>query len=242
MPVIGPPQRHTVGMEAQSEQTLVQIYGLTTVEDAAAVDALRPDHVGVVLDEGLGAWDSVDVEMARAICDVVGHARIVGLSLSDDPARIISTVRAIDPDIVHLVRASELGLAELERLHTAVDKPLMLTVPVTGQDSIDVAHRLAEVADYLLLDSKEPQTGIVGATGLTHDWEISASIVAAVATPVILAGGLGPHNVVDAMRRVRPAGVDSETHTSSTTDRRRKDLDKVRTFIELGRAAGKLSP
>ena len=51
----------------------------------------------------------------------------------------------------------------------------------------------------------------------------------------MLAGGLGPDNVLEAIRRVRPDGVDSETRTSRPDDRRRKDVDKVRSFIELAR-------
>jgi phosphoribosylanthranilate isomerase len=52
---------------------------------------------------------------------------------------------------------------------------------------------------------------------------------------VILAGGLGPENVAEAIARVRPAGVDSETRTSRDDDRRRKDLAKVEAFIERAR-------
>jgi phosphoribosylanthranilate isomerase len=55
---------------------------------------------------------------------------------------------------------------------------------------------------------------------------------------VILAGGLGPDNVIEAIRRTRPAGVDSETRTSRDDDRRRKDPERVRLFIQRARAAG----
>jgi phosphoribosylanthranilate isomerase len=75
----------------------------------------------------------------------------------------------------------------------------------------------------------------VGATGLVHDWDLSAAVVASVGRPVLLAGGLGPHNVRQAIERVRPAGVDSETRTSKESDRRRKDLEKVRAFIDTAR-------
>ena len=99
------------------------------------------------------------------------------------------------------------------------------------------ATRLAEFADYLLLDSSHPLTGIVGATGLVHDWDASARIVDRAQCPVILAGGLGPDNVADTIAQVRPAGVDSETRTSRDSDRRRKDLAKVERFIDQARAA-----
>lgn len=65
----------------------------------------------------------------------------------------------------------------------------------------------------------------------------SIRIVTSAQRPVILAGGLGPDNVADAIAQVRPAGVDSETRTSSDSDRRRKDLAKVERFIDLARAA-----
>jgi phosphoribosylanthranilate isomerase len=116
-------------------------------------------------------------------------------------------------------------------------RELMLTVPVRDGDSLAVAHRLDALADFLLLDSAHPSSGVVGATGLVHDWNLSAEIVAAASCPVFLAGGLGPENVTEAIRRVRPAGVDSETRTSRADDRRRKDMSKVEEFIALARSA-----
>jgi phosphoribosylanthranilate isomerase len=61
---------------------LVQIYGLTTPDDAALVDGLGPDHAGVVLDEGIDTWDSVEEPVARAIVARLRAAKVVGLSLS----------------------------------------------------------------------------------------------------------------------------------------------------------------
>jgi phosphoribosylanthranilate isomerase len=215
---------------------LVQIYGITTSDDALEVDRLGPDTIGVVLNEDLPTWDSVDVDTAHVIVAAVTRARVVALSLSTDPHRILATVRTLEPDIVHLARAHSMDGQTLQEIRTAVEPAqLMLTVPVDGPGSIPVAQRLAECADYVLLDTKHPETGIVGATGEVHDWAISAAIVQALDTPVILAGGLGPHNVRDAICAVRPFGVDSETRTSLDTDRRRKDLAKVDAFITLAR-------
>ena len=77
------------------------------------------------------------------------------------------------------------------------------------------------------------------ASGHTHDWDLSARVVAAVDVPVFLAGGLGPENVAEAIRRTRPFGVDSETRTSRDPDRRRKDPDRVRRFLIEARAAAR---
>jgi phosphoribosylanthranilate isomerase len=62
-------------------------------------------------------------------------------------------------------------------------------------------------------------------------------IVASVRIPVIIAGGLGPENVADAIRMSRPAGVDSKTKTDKPDGSHIKDLAKVRAFVEAARAA-----
>jgi len=93
-----------------------------------------------------------------------------------------------------------------------------------------------ERADFLLLDSHRASDRQIGALGVTHDWRISRRIVARVRVPVILAGGLGPDNVADAIRAVRPAGVDSKTKTDRDGSHV-KDLDCVRRFHAAAKAA-----
>ena len=217
---------------------LIQIYGLTTVSDAVEVDRLGADHLGVVVDEGIDTWDSVDATTATAIASRVERGHLVALSLSTDRERILATAAQLNPAIVHLARAHQMATETLDRVREALaPKQLMVTVPVLGEESLAVASRLQDVADYLLLDTAHPSTGVVGATGLVHDWDVSARIVAGARGPVILAGGLGPDNVSDAIAQVRPAGVDSETRTSRDNDRRRKDLAKVEAFIARTQAA-----
>jgi len=164
----------------------------------------------------------------------------VALSLSTQPERVAETVSTVEPHVVHLARAVDgLGLDHVTRLRDDLAPiELMVTIPVRGPDAVATARAFAPVSDYLLLDSTDPRSGTVGATGLTHDWSVSRQIVAAVDTPVILAGGLGPDNVREAIDQVRPAGVDSETRTSTDADRRRKDAERVRRFIERARADG----
>jgi phosphoribosylanthranilate isomerase len=216
---------------------LVQIYGITTAQDAAEVDRLGPDTIGVVLDEGIPTWDSVDDATARGIVVAVTRARVVALSLATDPKRILATFRTLKPDILHLARAVAVEEQSLLQIRTAIEPAaLMLTVPVEGVTSVARAQRLSEYGDYVLLDTKHPDTGVVGATGHTHDWITSAAIVRALDTRVILAGGLGPDNVRDAISVVRPFGVDSETRTSLEVDRRQKDIAKVEAFIAAARA------
>jgi len=218
---------------------LTQIYGITTAADAALVNALAPDHVGVVLDEGVVTWDSVDLGTLREIVAELRDVAVVALSLATARERILRTVEQVRPAWLHLARAAD-GLTPdaVASLRAEVAPVrLMLTIPVRDAGATDLARRFAPRVDALLLDTAHPKTGAVGATGLVHDWSLSRRIVEAVEAPVILAGGLGPENVVEAIRRVGPAGVDSETRTSREDDRRRKDPERVRRFLERARAA-----
>jgi phosphoribosylanthranilate isomerase len=219
---------------------IIQLYGITTPEDARLVVDAGAHHVGVVLDEGFGTWDGVDAPTARAIVAELGAVKTVALSLATEAEAILATMQTVEPQIAHLVRVTEEwepdAVAALRDRLAPIE--LMLTIGVRDDGAIALAQRYAPVCDWVLLDTAHPATDVVGATGVVHDWRISREIVAAVETPVVLAGGLGPENVVDAMAQVEPAGVDSETRTSRDDHRRRKDPEKVRRFVELVRAHG----
>jgi phosphoribosylanthranilate isomerase len=89
------------------------------------------------------------------------------------------------------------------------------------------------MADFLLLDTKVAGLPGVGATGLTHDWQISRQIVSLVSgqAHVILAGGLTPENVEEAINTTNPWGVDSNTGTNIPADPVVKDLGQVEAFV-----------
>jgi phosphoribosylanthranilate isomerase len=107
----------------------------------------------------------------------------------------------------------------------------MRSIPVVGDESIAIARSYDAIADMLLLDSHQPGDVQIGVLGVTHNWEIDRKIVESVRIPVIIAGGLGPDNVVDAIRMVRPAGVDSKTKTDKDDGSHTKDLQKVERFV-----------
>ena len=67
------------------------------------------------------------------------------------------------------------------------------------------------VGDCLFLDSINTKTNQFGGTGLTHDWNKSAEIVRNSKLPVVLAGGLNPNNVKEAIKIVKPYGVDTNS-------------------------------
>ena len=73
-----------------------------------------------------------------------------------------------------------------------------------------------------------------GGTGQTCDWDVARATVA-LGKPIILAGGLTPDNVAEAVRRVRPYGVDTSGGVEAAPGK--KDHEKVRSFIRHGKAA-----
>ena len=87
---------------------------------------------------------------------------------------------------------------------------LVQVIHVADGNSVAEAAEAARYVDALLLDSGNPSLPVkkLGGTGRTHDWSVSAKIVAESEVPVFLAGGLNPGNVGEAIRSVRPFGVD----------------------------------
>ena len=98
--------------------------------------------------------------------------------------------------------------AELRRSLPGVS--LVQVVHVTGEQSVAQALQAAREVDALLLDSGNQALPVkeLGGTGRTHDWSVSARIVRESPVPVFLAGGLSAANVGEAIRSVRPFGVD----------------------------------
>jgi len=113
----------------------------------------------------------------------------------------------------------------------------MQAISVAGPEAIDIALAYQPVVDYLILDTQDPGIAGIGASGVTHDWSISREIVRRVQIPVILAGGLSPENVAEAISIVQPWGVDSLTHTNRTLSNGgfRKDLDLVGRFVRAAK-------
>jgi phosphoribosylanthranilate isomerase len=148
---------------------IVQIYGVTTVDDARLVADLGADHLGVVPESATeDTWDAVEPETATAILDTAaaaGMARVV-LSFATQREDAIDTASRYPCEYLHLARAEAMPRAELVALRESVTAHLMLTVPVRDASAVATARTLAPLAgDALLLDTAHPRTGIVGASG-----------------------------------------------------------------------------
>jgi phosphoribosylanthranilate isomerase len=212
---------------------LVQIYEISTPEEASALGNLGVDHIGVLVGDGSFPREQ-SVDQARLIFSAIpSSSKGLALLLSADVRLVEQIILKLKPAIVHLGASSNLLTASAvqqlkQRCGTLT---VMRSIPIVDDESITIARSYDGVADMLLLDSHRPGDMQIGALGVTHSWEIDRKIVESVRIPVIIAGGLGPDNVVEAIRMVRPAGVDSKTKTDKDDGSHTKDLQKVKRFV-----------
>ena len=220
---------------------LIQIYTMQSVGEALAVAACGVDHIGVT-PANSGLPGEIGPAPAAEICAAVrGLATSVALSVETSLEAIESMVGVVKPDILHLCGPpGVLHPADVRELRSRLPNvPIMQAIAVTGEAAVETALAFAPVADQLILDSVAPDVTGIGAAGRVHDWAVSAKIVEAVTVPVILAGGLTPENVSEAIAAVGPWGVDSLTHTNRALPGGgfRKDLELVERFVAAARGA-----
>jgi phosphoribosylanthranilate isomerase len=217
---------------------LTQIYEISTPEEARAISEIGVDHIGVLVGNGEFPRELPGEAAAAVAAAVLAPSKVSMLFLTADISLIEKWARELQPQIVHLGAAPEL-LSPDDSATLKAKLPgmiIMRSIPVVGDESITIARGYEGIADFLLLDSHRESDRQIGALGVTHDWTISRRIVELVRTPVILAGGLGPENVAEAIHTVRPAGVDSKTKTDREGSHQ-KDLDRVRRFHQAAQAA-----
>jgi phosphoribosylanthranilate isomerase len=207
----------------------VKICGHTDLPDALESARLGADAVGVIVEvpvrthRNLTASEAGEI-LRRLPSTVRGVAVIIPPSL-DEALRLY---REVNPSVLQLHgRESPEFVAELK---SRISAPLVKTLHVTEEDALSKAAAYEDHCDALLLDT---QTERYGGSGRTHNWEISREIVKQVRKPVLLAGGLTPENVREAILRVRPWGVDVASGVEGSDGK--KDYGKVRRFVEVAR-------
>ena len=212
---------------------LVQIYEVSSPEEAKALAGLGVDHIGVLVGDGAFPRERT-IDDARLIFSAIpSSSKGLALLLTSDVRLIKRVISELKPAIVHLGASTDLLTPSTVRdLKKQCDPvTVMRSIPVVCDESIAIAESYDGIADLLLLDSHRPGDTQIGALGITHSWELDRKIVEFVHIPVLIAGGLGPDNVVDAIRAVQPAGVDSKTKTDKDDGSHSKDLQKIRRFV-----------
>jgi len=187
----------------------VKVCCIASIEEAELALEAGADALGLVsaMPSGPGVIPDADI---ATIADWVGsRAATVLLTSRTSAAGIDEQLTHSRPSVLQICDAlPETEMAIVRTRHSAV--VLMPVVHVRGRDSLGEAVGLAANADAILLDSGNPLARVkeLGGTGRVHDWQVSRAIRDAVGVPLFLAGGLRAENVADAVRTVRPFGVD----------------------------------
>ncbi len=205
--------------------TMVKICGLTRPED---VDSSKDaDYVGFVVESD--STRSLPLKAARDLMSVSCQKRVVVTTLSD-VHKLIGLVDALEPEV--LQAHSLLSRDELRLLGNACRCDLWALVPVGDGSEMRRALDARAAAKAAVLDTAGQR---IGGTGRSHDWRRSAEISTGLAPfPIVLAGGLSPENVAEAVATVRPCIVDVSSGVETAG---RKDPALIRRFIEAAKEA-----
>lgn len=204
--------------------TRVKVCGVTTEADRNLVVDAGADAVGVISDVPVDTPREVPPE--RAVDLVAGVPPFVAsvlVTMPTDPARTVDLAARVNPDVLQV--HGDISAGDLAFLAAKTDAAILKTVDA---DTLDAAHRYDDLADALLVDSVDDAGA--GGTGRTHDWAATRALRRTVDSPVVLAGGLTPDNVADAIDAVEPFAVDVASGVEATGGE--KDPDAVRAFVD----------
>jgi phosphoribosylanthranilate isomerase len=211
----------------------VKICCIASPDEGRLAWSAGADVLGLVSAMPSGPGPIEEAEIAAIVGVVPPGVGTMLLTCRTDGAGIVAQLRRTGAGIVQLVDEVPLATYKVVR-DLAPNVKLVQVIHVTGPAALDDALALAPHVDALLLDSGNPSLAVkeLGGTGRVHDWATSARIRRASPVPVWLAGGLSAGNVAEAVRTVRPFGVDV---CSGVRTDGRLDPAKVRAFVRAVR-------
>jgi len=216
---------------------VVQIAGIRDQAEADLVVACGADLLAFPFRLTVHREDLTEADAAAIVRRLPRGVGAVLVTYLADAKSIVELAAFLGVGVVQL--HGDVEIEELARVRAAAPRLALmksLVVRPGGEAALEtLVARASPHVDAFLTDTFDPATGASGATGTTHDWSVSARLVAISPRPVILAGGLRPTNVADAIARVRPAGVDAHTGVEGADGRKRRDL--VDAFVARAREA-----
>ena len=211
--------------------TLVKICGLITQESmTAAIDA-GADYVGLNFFHKSPRYASPELAYELAL-PVPEHVETVGLFVNPDDALLDEVVSKVPLDILqfHGQETPE----RLAEIRSKYQRKIMKVLPVSHVDDLKAVSDFESVSDLFLFDAKAPaHSALPGGNGITFDWQILEK--SPTQKPWLLAGGLTPDNVSQAIQLTRAPGVDVSSGVE--TEPGQKNAQKIRDFIQAARQA-----
>jgi phosphoribosylanthranilate isomerase len=213
-----------------AEPLIIKICGIKTPELLEATIAGGADMVGFMHFPRSSRHVSIE-EIATLISEARGRIQTCVVLVNPDNS-CVAEVAALGPDWIQLHGPETPHRVEAIRAEAGVE--IMKALPIGSAE--DVAHvaDFLDVADRILLDAKPPKgADRPGGLGDTFDWALLKALDPSI--PFMLSGGLTPQTVADAIRTVRPFGVDVSSGVESAPGIKDKRL--IEAFIRNARAA-----
>ena len=197
--------------------TKVKICGFTNAENAQQAALAGVDAVGLVFYDKSPRHVTIDVarEIVAALPPFVNR---VGLFVNANPSLIDEVLCEVALDTLQF--HGDETVNECVQFHM----PFIKSIRVSSETDLKNISNDFSMASALLLDSYSSNT--YGGTGKPFDWSLAC---VEIDLPVILAGGLNPDNVAEAISRVKPFAVDASSGVESAKGV--KDIDKIKSFI-----------
>lgn len=214
----------------------IKICGITNVADAQMVAEAGADVMGIVV-EVPGRARSRTLEQAQ---EIAASARIplVVLTVNLPLPRLLTLAATLHPFALQLHGQEPPTFVRQLRQSVGCQIWKVMHLPKAATSLPDEwKDYVVAGADALLVDAAVKRgTGTVsGGLGVAADWTLARELVSISPVPVFLAGGLTPQNVADAVRTVKPSGVDVSSGVESSVGI--KDAQKVRDFIAAAKTA-----
>jgi phosphoribosylanthranilate isomerase len=204
----------------------VKICGITRKEDLDAAAAAGADAVGFVVGVASSPRNISLADAEALMRQVPPFVKTVLVMVPASLEELVEVCEALNPDAVQIHGENLQGIGAVREELPA--KLLIGAVKANAKDAAGNAAKAAKVFDAVILDSFVQ--GKHGGTGVVHDWNVSQHIKQVIhPKPLILAGGLSPENVAEAVRTVEPYAVD----VSSGVERQPgvKDYGKMVEFV-----------
>jgi phosphoribosylanthranilate isomerase len=204
----------------------VKICGITSLKDLLMATEAGADAVGFVVDVPQSPRNLSINEAKKLMRSTPIFVETVAVIVPQDLSHLEKIHKNLNPNVIQIHGSSCLYKDIRDRFPDAL---LIGAIQAKSDLKIDAIIEAADAFDAILLDSYV--SGKCGGTGRTHDWEISKDVKEAIRPkPLILAGGLRPENVREAISMVKPYAVDVSSGVELSP--RVKDRKKVFEFIK----------
>lgn len=203
-------------------RTRIKICCINSIEEAKTAIKIGADAIGLVakMPSGPGPIpDELIRQIAKSVPPLIGTFLLTSETSADE---IIKHHHRTHTNTIQIVDLLSVGTYSQIR-EALPSVKLVQVIHVIDSNSVDLAVRLSNSVDALLLDSGNPNLEIkeLGGTGRVHNWNLSRQIRDNAKCPIILAGGLKPENVRQAIDAVQPYAIDvcSGVRTNDVLDK-----------------------